>query len=296
MNTSLRHAPSLPETQEWMSRVITEPCGVRAALQAAPAGGEFPVIGDKKLAVDQRLGVYSDAYALRLLEALGANYPALRRALGLKAFHGLAVEFLIAHPPTSYNIDDAGELLPRFLAEHRLTLRLPFLPDLARLELEVMRSVYSDRGPAQDFSRLQGRTEADWAETRLGLGGTVRLWEAAWPVDQFWRRRRLSRRKGLRRPSRPRRRRLVIYRNDRGLWVRALSAPQWLALTLARERRTLGRICEALAERFAAGSRPPRLMDWFGDWAREGIIGRAELPRRKPSSAGEPRAARCARS
>ena len=47
---------------------------------------------------DYRLRVYSDAFRLRLIEALQANYPVLAKFSGEEAFARLAQEYLAVYP------------------------------------------------------------------------------------------------------------------------------------------------------------------------------------------------------
>src|ERR1700722_18195667 len=64
---------------------------------------------DEDIAVNDikanRLGIYIDGYRIRLTEAIRSDYPATLHLLGGKAFDQLALAFIEACPPQSFNLD-----------------------------------------------------------------------------------------------------------------------------------------------------------------------------------------------
>src|SRR5512137_2036004 len=90
--------------------------------------------GDGAQFRDTRLGIYRNAYRLRLAEVLRTDYEVLHAYLGDELFDALAREYIAAHPSTFRNVRWFGGKLaeclrsaPRF-AEH------PELADLAQFE------------------------------------------------------------------------------------------------------------------------------------------------------------------
>lgn len=79
-----------------------------------------------------RLGIYSDAYRLRLIEALESNYPVLAELLGGESFASLGGEYLEQHPSQHFSIRWFGHQLPAFLAATRSDA--PWLIELAHWE------------------------------------------------------------------------------------------------------------------------------------------------------------------
>jgi hypothetical protein len=80
----------------------------------------------------ERVGIYASAYRLRLIEALGANYPMLQTHLGLEPFANVALEYLDDHPSTYVSIRTFGLHLPSWLK--RTHAREPWLAEFAALE------------------------------------------------------------------------------------------------------------------------------------------------------------------
>lgn len=160
----------------------------RAALldprAAIPAGLSDP----QSRPAGKRFDVYRNNLAVSLTEALAAGFPVLARLLGEENFRGLAGMFLRAHPPKSPVLMHYGDEMPAFLGSLAQLAHLPYLADVARLEL-AMRSAYhaADAAPA-DPSGLAALSPEALISTRLALAPPVRTLASRWPVLGIWRR------------------------------------------------------------------------------------------------------------
>lgn len=257
-------APSLAELQEILKRVITDPHGSSAAASRSFIDGGAP------RRREERLNVYANAYFVRLLEALGAVFPAVHRALGAERFARLAADYLALHPSRSPIIENAAEALPDFLRGHALGRRQPFLADLARLEWEVLDCLYTNRLPPLDPRALSAVAADAWASARLTIDPSARLFEAEWPVDLVW--------SGASEQPRRRKRRLLLCRDDHWVRVEAVDAAAAGAFHLLREGRTLGRVCEGLESACGPQRAAKIAQRLLGDWCRTGVIKGVALP------------------
>jgi len=75
------------------------------------------IVDAPKASAAERFGVYTEAYRLRLIEALSADYPALKEWLGDEAFDALGRAYADACPSAHFSIRWFGSRLPRYLAE-----------------------------------------------------------------------------------------------------------------------------------------------------------------------------------
>lgn len=82
----------------------------------------------------ERLGIYSTAYRLRLLEALQTDYTALHAALGDEGFEQLCFAFIDAFPSTYPNLRWFGANLDAYLETTPPYADIPVLAELARFE------------------------------------------------------------------------------------------------------------------------------------------------------------------
>jgi hypothetical protein len=136
---------------------------------------------------EDRWHVYAHGYVARLVEALEADYPAVRRVLGAEPFAALAERYVRAYPPRSWDLGRAGDLLPEHLTVDFLSVALPFLPDLARLERAVSEAFIAPDGAPLTWEALLGETPETVAALPLVLAPGVALLPSRWPVVSLWR-------------------------------------------------------------------------------------------------------------
>lgn len=156
--------PSLGVLQRWLTSVVTLPGDLPSKLQTAQ-GLHDVALGDtvaerRGLSAEERVGIYTRGYVLRLLECMRADFPALRRFTGAAVFDAFARAYIVSKPSASPSLCDLSAGFPQFLEETKpvavseeLRALLDLPPDLARLE----------RARAEAF-RAPGTEQDGWAE------------------------------------------------------------------------------------------------------------------------------------
>ena len=84
-------------------------------LLSKPSTIEQSVLSTEKVSAAQRLAIYSDAYQLRLIEALSVNYPILHTLLGDELFDALARQYIQLFPSKYRSIRWYGEQLSDYI-------------------------------------------------------------------------------------------------------------------------------------------------------------------------------------
>ncbi|MGH8175819.1 MAG: HvfC/BufC family peptide modification chaperone, partial [Steroidobacter sp.] len=82
-----------------------------------------------------RLAIYSEAYRLRLMDALASNFPRLQQLLGQTEFAAIACTYIDSHPSTFRSIRWFGAALPACLEISHA--ERPWLADLASWEWRI---------------------------------------------------------------------------------------------------------------------------------------------------------------
>ena len=85
--------------QAWMQNAI---------LSDDAAGARERVVESNRMTAAARVGVYARGYALRLIECLRSEYPALRAWVGDQVFDLFALGYIRATPSHSYTLYDYG--------------------------------------------------------------------------------------------------------------------------------------------------------------------------------------------
>lgn len=123
---------------------MTQQSAFRTAVldpaQLPPAG----VINPDGTPATKRFDVYRNNVAVSLSDALETAFPVIRKLVGNDFFRAMAGVYLRAHPPKSPLMMFYGREMPAFLEGFEPAQSLPYLPDVARLELAVRHSYHGE--------------------------------------------------------------------------------------------------------------------------------------------------------
>jgi hypothetical protein len=269
--------PTLGETQRLLWQLITAPEGVAAALAAdAERAGrlgvalERTVRGDGALDATQRLDIYANMYFFRVLDVLKEDYPATLALLGAVAFHNLATDYLLAHPPAHFSIREAGRHLPELLAGHDAGAAHPCAADLARYERALHDAFDAADAPPLTAAALAAVPADAWSGLRLTLHPSLQLLACDWPVVGV----RAAAERGeavTDPPSGPVR--LCVWRQNLVVFHCALDAVEFAALTALAAGASFAEVCAAAGEMGGpAGDAAQRVADALAGWLARGWL------------------------
>jgi hypothetical protein len=138
----------------------------------------------------RRFDVYRNNVAASLGDALATGFPVISKLLGEEFFRAMAGVFLRAHPPGDPRLQLWGAKFPGFLARFDPVAHLPYLPDMARLELGLRQSYHAadatplpiaGRDPAE-VSGAEAAPRARHADPAVALPGPDDLAKEHWPA------------------------------------------------------------------------------------------------------------------
>jgi len=140
----------------------------------------------------KRFDVYRNNVAVSLTEALETGFPVLRKLLGETNFKGVAGLFFRRHPPSSPLLMQYGSKMPEFLAALPQLAQLPYLSDVARLELALRESYHAADAVPVAPDALAGIPTERLLSSRFAIAPAVRVLSSPWPVLGIWRRNNLA--------------------------------------------------------------------------------------------------------
>ncbi len=129
----------------------------------------------------QRLMMYRTSVVGALQKGLQHKFTALSAVLGTDAFWDLTWAYIPDHLPRTSYLGHYGNDLPAFLDRYALSADMPFLPDLARLEIAVAATGLEIADPPL----------SDWISTpilpgkHLYLPPSLRVIDVVYPVDDI---------------------------------------------------------------------------------------------------------------
>ncbi len=116
---------------------------------------------------DVLLGLYQDAYILRLIEFAQKDHELLHAYLGDEGFDGMARGYAAAYPSRYRNAKDFCAHLPHYLAEAEPYAANAEIAELAALEKALNAAFYAKDQAAIGVSELAGYAPGDWAFLRF---------------------------------------------------------------------------------------------------------------------------------
>lgn len=237
------------------------------------------VAAGPRAGVARRLGVYAEAYRLRLIEALGNDYPALRTVLGEAGFEAAMRAFIAAIPSRHANLRWYGGEVAGFLARAPRWRRRPLLAELARFEWALGLAFDAADAPlasAEDAARVP---PAEWPRMRLRLQPSVQLLALRSNAPQVWR----SAIGGGKAPAAKRRRSRtawLVWRKGHEPFYRALAPAEAWALGAAARGCNFASIADGLRRHAGAGAggggAAQAAAQFLRNWLDEGLVSAVE--------------------
>ncbi len=124
--------------------------------EPAPPPG---VVGPDGALAPKRFAVYRNNVTVSLIEALGANFPAIGNFIGDENFTILARAYARSHPPTSPMMQAYGEGFAEFIDGFEPLAHAPFLGDLARVEMAWLSAYHAADDPVLTGDDMAGLDE-----------------------------------------------------------------------------------------------------------------------------------------
>lgn len=150
-------------------------------LRGASSADEL-VAADAKADAATRLGVYADAYRLRLLEILGNDYPALRAFAGAEGFERIGRAYIETHPSDTPSVRWFGRHLPEFLRQSQGWDRHELLAELAAFEWGKAAVFDAPEAQALEIAAVAAVPPESWPEMRLLTQPALRRLDLRWNV------------------------------------------------------------------------------------------------------------------
>lgn len=155
---------------------------IRSVVPAELADGGRP----QGARVVAGIRVYRNNVRAAYLRVLHDTFPVIHRLVGEEFFRYLAHEYFHGHPATSPLVARYGDNFPEFLSAFEPAASLPYLPDVARLELAWLGSYHAaeaDCTEPERFFALLAEASETWV---FQLHPSVRLIKSPFPIHTIW--------------------------------------------------------------------------------------------------------------
>lgn len=139
-------------------------------------------------APDRRFNVHRNNMASSLIGVLADTFPVVRALVGEEFFSAMASVYLRECPPSSPLLIRYGEDFPEFVKAFEPAASLPYLSDVARLEMARLQSLHAADATsieARELAAAMGAGERV-GELRLSAHPSLRLLVSRFAVVSIW--------------------------------------------------------------------------------------------------------------
>ncbi|HET8899575.1 MAG TPA: DNA-binding domain-containing protein [Rhodanobacteraceae bacterium] len=242
--------------------------GIARAIVNGDATARLPIHADSHADAPTRLGVYVDAYRLRLLDVLRQDFAQLAAAIGPPRFDALAHAYIACHPSDTPSIRWFGRHFASWLrARHT---RPAWYAELAAFEWALGEVFDAADAESATLAQLSEQAPEAWPLLRPRLHSAQRLLRGHWNVDALY----TAIRAGT--PPSPARSNLgywLLWRQDGTAHWRRLDRDEAAAWSAAAAQRPLSALGTALLRAgLTPEQAPERLAGLLQRWISDGLL------------------------
>lgn len=134
----------------------------------------------------KRFDVYRNNVVMSLMEAMQTAFPVIHKLVGDAFFRAMAGVYVREYPPKTPMLMFYGGAFPAFLETFEPAQNLPYLPDVARLELARRSSYHAADADALDPNTLGTLAPDTLMSAKLTLAPSLRLMASSYPILDIW--------------------------------------------------------------------------------------------------------------
>ena len=224
------------------------------------------IVDDKKVGAKKRLGIYYDAYRLRIIEALTNVYPKLQAYLGDDLFNRSARAYIDLYPSTYRNLRwygaEMSEYLRKKLPQH------PIAAELASFEWALGLAFDAADEPVLQLQDLAAIPPEAWADLKFKFHASLQLLPLKWNTIPIWKALDVDAT-----PPKPAKinEPCLVWRQHFDSHFRSIDATEFAAIELVMAGASFGELCEKLLED-KGDEASNSAAQYLAGWLNEGLI------------------------
>jgi len=217
------------------------------------------------------LGIYRDAYVLRLIGVIGNDHELLRLYLGEDRFRAMARAYIASCPSQHPNARWFAHRLPQFLKSSEPYARRPDVGELATLERALNDAFDGADAPILSMADLAAFPPESWAQLFFVCHPTAACIDGYTNVGAIW----IALKAGEEAPPctlSEEATRILVWRHDKTSKFRELSAEEAMMWLETAKGARFGDLCELLATYDDPASAPVRAAGYLKGWLDAGLL------------------------
>lgn len=138
---------------------------------------------DNNIPLPERLKVYRNNIVGGLGDTLIVSFPLLEKLVGRDFLEGMARSFVLKNPPESGCLNTYGRGFDAFIRNFKPAQSLPYLADVAALEIAMTESYYARNDEALKTEELAAIDPEQLGEIHLTPRANIHLIASPYPLD-----------------------------------------------------------------------------------------------------------------
>jgi hypothetical protein len=228
------------------------------------------IIDDQKIGATKRLGIYYDAYRLRIIEALISAYPKLHVLLGDDLFNNVARAYIDQYPSTYRNMRWIGDQMVVHLAD--MLPQHPIAAELASFEWALGLAFDAHDAPMLRMHDVAEIPPEAWGNFKFELHPSVQLLDLHLNVIPIWQ--ALDKEEMppvAEKIDKP----CLVWRSDLNSHYRSLETIEYLAIKQIKAGASFGDLCENLYATLGDAA-TQQAAHYLAGWLEAGLISKVE--------------------
>lgn len=144
------------------------------------------ITDDKRIDINVRLGIYYDAYRLRLRDICKEDFDKTATLLGDEKFDQALYDYLDKNPSTHFSVRYFAKDFADYLANTKPWSDFPVLSEMARFEWYVAHTLDAGDGNIVTQESLSSLTPEDWPQLTLKLHPSVISHVFQYDTPKLW--------------------------------------------------------------------------------------------------------------
>lgn len=143
------------------------------------------IVSDQ-ISSDCRLKIYFDAYRLRLLDILSADFSKTMTLLGEEVFRLAFEKYLDQYPSTHFSVRYFGRYFSDFLRESPDHKSLPVVAEMAAFEYALMNAIDAADDEVASIEDLKAIPPENWGAIQLTFHPSLQYQVCEWNTPVLW--------------------------------------------------------------------------------------------------------------
>lgn len=229
------------------------------------------VVQTKQVAVDTRLGIYKDAYSLRLIESMQTTFPAVLAYLGDTVFQEVCLHYIQAHPSPYRSIRWYGDKFAAFLQGY-YDESFAFLAELAEFEWKMTAAFDAKDEKVLQVSDMMQVAPESWAGLCFAFHPSVQRMHCFWKSIPLWQALMQAKESPELKPNSQATSWILWRSPDYLIPFYSVSEEEAWALDAIAQGLSFGQICEGLCVWIAEEEVGMRAASYLKNWIQQGML------------------------